>query len=789
MKKEKQRITLVGVLRNGGIFRQIFLSIMLLSLIMIVLVIFWINRIASSNYQSQSIRQEMNRLSAADRSLTQICDDLAANMTQFLWTRDVLNYTLRPENASDSNYYTIYRLLKNQVATNKMIKKAAYYSDVSGVVLQSLHSRILKLDTFDDAFVFQREEEGSRADYYDFSSDKGQAVDTTLVFYAGRIFLVADFNFGKYLASAMLELDVAELSRLISNEGAQSYDMIYPFDKYGVPVFGQTLSYQPIGSVMPQDGADITVITQPDVPILKLGKSYYCRVDGERLPWSYVTPLIAENYRISFRQSLLAWLPALMIMAFFALLLSWFVIRNIYDPVQRLLTLARRVPSADTTEGREKMNNEFTLLEDAYSEAVSQQQQMTRILDTVAPHVLETLLSQLLNGRSITRDRLKEILEGIGDPLPIDGRFMAVGCQIDEPADRMVTETEWNLYLLSLQNLISDYSKKDFQLEVIRLDRDTVGLLLAFPEGASVVRIRKEYHEIRRHLLGNAEVLPYRLWVEYGTIVSCLSEIGSSWKECAGRLKYSRYNSEKAVEPDSESVPEEINETHETEILDRHWYKEKIQKAVALVISGQRTGAHLLMEETLAEIESRFIPDVERIKQAYMILLDEMVEKLVQYPLTKEEQEMVEGKSVASRFAATNDVEAMHIYVLERCRQMGHMIYVYNQKSQFKYVEQAKEYIGDHYKDSNLSLSDVAEHIGISSSYLSELFVELGGDKFSAYLASFRVEKARQLLKITTMPAKDVGFQCGFNSVQNFNRVFKKYTGLTPGQYRDAQKN
>lgn len=53
------------------------------------------------------------------------------------------------------------------------------------------------------------------------------------------------------------------------------------------------------------------------------------------------------------------------------------------------------------------------------------------------------------------------------------------------------------------------------------------------------------------------------------------------------------------------------------------------------------------------------------------------------------------------------------------------------------------------------------------------------------YLNSYRIQQACQLLRETELSAKDVAAQCGFNSQQNFFRVFKKWTHVTPKQYRE----
>lgn len=108
-----------------------------------------------------------------------------------------------------------------------------------------------------------------------------------------------------------------------------------------------------------------------------------------------------------------------------------------------------------------------------------------------------------------------------------------------------------------------------------------------------------------------------------------------------------------------------------------------------------------------------------------------------------------------------------------------------NRKRQLRYVEETKQFVRENYADMNLSLSGISQGISISAAYLSSLFHELTGQPFTSYLNEVRLDQAKQMLRMTKLPIKEVGFRCGFSSVQNFNRVFKKRMGQTPKQYRD----
>ncbi len=96
----------------------------------------------------------------------------------------------------------------------------------------------------------------------------------------------------------------------------------------------------------------------------------------------------------------------------------------------------------------------------------------------------------------------------------------------------------------------------------------------------------------------------------------------------------------------------------------------------------------------------------------------------------------------------------------------------------------AVRYIEEAFGNGMLSLGDVAEQVGISASGLSTLFTTELGIHFSEFLNRYRIEEAKRMLLESDKPAREIYSLCGFNSVQNFNRVFKQYAEMTPGEYR-----
>ena len=102
-------------------------------------------------------------------------------------------------------------------------------------------------------------------------------------------------------------------------------------------------------------------------------------------------------------------------------------------------------------------------------------------------------------------------------------------------------------------------------------------------------------------------------------------------------------------------------------------------------------------------------------------------------------------------------------------------------------IRNAVDYINLHLADP-ITLSDVAAAVHISPSYLSSLFKDFFQVSLWSYIITKRIEKAISLLvdKNNQYTILEIALQCGFNNTTNFNRAFRKHTGLTPSEYRDS---
>ncbi len=130
---------------------------------------------------------------------------------------------------------------------------------------------------------------------------------------------------------------------------------------------------------------------------------------------------------------------------------------------------------------------------------------------------------------------------------------------------------------------------------------------------------------------------------------------------------------------------------------------------------------------------------------------------------------------------------------LIRCRnsavkELTEMVHAkHMSKRTSSYVERCCDYVNKHYRE-KIYLDDMAEKMGISSSYLSRLFVQEKGVRLQDYIVQVRVDHAANLLVYSEESLSKIGDYVNFPSQSYFGKVFKKYKGMTPKEYRERYK-
>ena len=102
-------------------------------------------------------------------------------------------------------------------------------------------------------------------------------------------------------------------------------------------------------------------------------------------------------------------------------------------------------------------------------------------------------------------------------------------------------------------------------------------------------------------------------------------------------------------------------------------------------------------------------------------------------------------------------------------------------------VVRAVNYVLQHIEE-NISIGELAEHLGLSSSHLSSLFREEMGDSLVRWREGIRMEQAARLLQHTTFSIGEIGRRVGYDDQLYFSRKFKQLMGQSPSDYRQQSR-
>ncbi|MGN6711042.1 helix-turn-helix transcriptional regulator [Anaerocolumna jejuensis] len=126
-------------------------------------------------------------------------------------------------------------------------------------------------------------------------------------------------------------------------------------------------------------------------------------------------------------------------------------------------------------------------------------------------------------------------------------------------------------------------------------------------------------------------------------------------------------------------------------------------------------------------------------------------------------------------------VEMMN-FIINLLRQVSCQ-YKNSDAKENNYCEQAKKYLDENYMR-DMNITDVADHLDISYSYLSKIFRTRTGITLTDYLNNVRINKSKEYLTNTFLTLGEISEKVGYNNVQSYQRFFKKYINITPGEFR-----
>ncbi|WP_123039392.1 response regulator [Cohnella candidum] len=126
-------------------------------------------------------------------------------------------------------------------------------------------------------------------------------------------------------------------------------------------------------------------------------------------------------------------------------------------------------------------------------------------------------------------------------------------------------------------------------------------------------------------------------------------------------------------------------------------------------------------------------------------------------------------------------------WLRRRFFELSELLYSKKQKQKRKIIDEIIRYVEEKLEQ-KVTLKEVAAHFAFTPNYLGHLFHEETGLHFSDFMQEKRMDRVRALLGDPTLKVYEIAERVGYKNIIYFNRQFKQFTGMTPGEYRKKHR-
>lgn len=458
-----------------------------------------------------------------------------------------------------------------------------------------------------------------------------------------------------------------------------------------------------------------------------------------------------------------------------ALLLSWFVSRRIYHPVQRLLTLL-------SGEKSDEVKDEFATIEKHWQHMSKETETMRHKLEEQMPLLREGFFLQLAQGYliSLQESDLKERMKRYGWETE-ERQFVALVVQLTGFAnlEGRFSQGDESLVTYAASNIIDELFKSQYeQAEIMNFHNFSIGVLLSFPSSHPLTWLEDDLeHVCQEIILAINRILKMQVTISVSKWVHNVKQIPHLFEEVKQALVYRDLLDEnQIIKTEQLSKLNVFKETGYPFTLDK--------EVIHAIRNGQESDAVDLIGQFMKELAANGSTEF-MLQQGMLQLLGSIRYASLQSGMNP--VQLFGSVNLFEQLAQIKEPEQMLKWFQHKVIAVFVQEMISRQDYHFKQIiEQVIVHLREQYM-TPLSLESCADLFGTSPYTLSRAFKQITGINFIDFLTNIRISSAKSLLIETDMKINEVADAIGYQH-SYFNRLFKKYEGITPSQFREVNR-
>ncbi len=393
------------------------------------------------------------------------------------------------------------------------------------------------------------------------------------------------------------------------------------------------------------------------------------------------------------------------------------------------------------------------------------------------PLLKEKLLYDIIFQININEDEINEGFELYGVDIH---DFVMMIIEIDKEAEKK-EPYQRQLYQFGVIHTVEEMFAEDFKVEKIVLSSKQIAfIILPVEKGELLVdSVYKKANSVQQLV---ESCFDFTVTIAISTKGRSVEELHQKMIECKNGLSYRFYMGDSSI-----ILYRDLDGFYKGQDT---WQYEGYDKILCEAI---KTGNEENVTHTLQQIKSNILQtgkDPEQIKSFYWNLIFEINNIRISIKNLEASDKDI-SKDISSLYKmieSANHVGDLHELLEEVSGNIVNRINKYNKKNINQILQNAMKYICEHYA-APITLNELAEHTYVSTYYLSRMFKKELGKNFVEYLNEVRIEKAKELLQDNKYKTYEIAELVGVQDPHYFSKIFKKYTNMTPTEYKEKYFN
>jgi two-component system response regulator YesN len=663
-------------------------------------------------------------------------------------------------------------ILKTAASGNEAIQSIDFFAKDANLVIAS--DGYTRTYTQSKQDIWIKEGEHSTDMGFWLSSRQGNGIDLDkIVTYVVKV----PVQRNAYQGLLAVHIHESELSRLLQKMEGNPHTTTYLLDRSGNDISTSASASQKPEHVQDIFAASSNVTESIGYRIMKTEGDRYLitYVNTLHNQWRIVTetPLQYLLSKLSYIRTV-AW-AAFIVLVVLGLISSYFMSRKMVSPIQLLIKKTQPYNKQGGATGRlaTPQKNELEAISHILDQVFSRNETWEQQFHMNLPVLRERFLLALINHKYSSTHEINGKLEFLHLHFP-NPHYVIFLIEIDG-YDLLVdsySATDQNLYKYAMMNIAEEIATKNYT--AVAAESDEHQLVLLVNIDGNPQQMKQELGLLGEQIKSVIyQLLKISVTLGIGRPYPQVMQAHYSYKEACEVIRSKMMAGTNTVL----CYEDLIKETEDAFYLPPHFTNHMYN----FLKAGQLSEALDSLEELFQQIKARTKLSEDVIFRTYNLIVEDTTRKLQE---TNVHTAAIFGlnHNLFRELAAKETIHAIHEWMCTIVRKI-HEALQQQQPKKNTYIDTVLAYMNENYH-LDLSVEMIAEQVNLNHAYVSRMFKQEVGKTMLEYLTLKRLEVSKVLLNETEQTILEIAINVGYNNVNSFIRFFKRYEGLTPGDYR-----